>query len=57
MIFGDPVIWFCEDCEAEVIGIDHLDSEMADLEEVEMDSSEGCVIVAKPQPTVDSIWR
>jgi len=57
VIFGDPVIWFCEDCEAEVIGIDHLDSEMADLEEVEMDSSEGCVIVAKPQPTVDSIWR
>lgn len=34
MVFTDDVIWFCEDCEAEVVDVDYLDSE------IEVDSIE-----------------
>ncbi|CAL5185346.1 unnamed protein product [Lathyrus oleraceus] len=34
VVFTDEVIWFCEDCEAEVVDVDYLDSE------IEVDSIE-----------------
>lgn len=40
MVFTDEVIWFCEDCEAEVVDEDYPDSEIVDSENDEVDSIE-----------------
>ncbi|CAK8532632.1 unnamed protein product [Lathyrus sativus] len=54
VIFTDEVIWFCEDCEAEVVDVDYPDSEIkvnsiedydqltTDSEKDEVDSNENC---------------
>lgn len=57
MVFTDDVIWFCEDCEEEILGADYPDSKAADSEKCEVDSIEKCVTFVDPQPIVDPIWR
>jgi len=73
VIFTDEVIWFCEDCETDVVVINDSDSESTDSdgetidsdietdsEKGEVDSSKGCataVTIADPQPISDPIWR
>ncbi|CAI8593772.1 unnamed protein product [Vicia faba] len=42
VVFTDEVIWFCEDCEAEVVDEDYPDSEILDSENGEVDSIEDC---------------
>ncbi|XP_045799121.1 uncharacterized protein LOC123893229 isoform X2 [Trifolium pratense] len=56
VIFTDEVIWFCEDCEAEVIDTDYSDSETKDSEKGEVDSNKECFTVVDPQPIADPIW-
>ncbi|CAI8593905.1 unnamed protein product [Vicia faba] len=57
VVFTDKVIWFCEDCEEEILDTDYPDCETADSERCEVDSSEKCVTFVDPQPIVDPIWR
>ena len=60
MIFTDEVIWYCEDCEEEVIDTNHSDQDASDSSdsESEVDSSEEeCVADVHPQPIADPIWR
>ncbi|XP_050911993.1 uncharacterized protein LOC127126962 [Lathyrus oleraceus] len=57
VVFTDDVIWFCEDCEEEILGADYPDSKAADSEKCEVDSIEKCVTFVDPKPIVDPIWR
>jgi hypothetical protein len=56
VIFTDEVIWFCEDCEAELIDTDYHDK-TTDSENGEVDSNKECLTVIDPQPIADAIWR
>jgi hypothetical protein len=56
VIFTDEVIWFCEDCEAELIDTDYTDK-TTDSENCEVDSNKECLTVVDPQPIADAIWR
>jgi hypothetical protein len=57
VIFTDEVIWFCADCEEEVIDTDYPDQVTSDSEKGEVGCSDGCVTVVDPQPIADPIWR
>ncbi|CAK8532872.1 unnamed protein product [Lathyrus sativus] len=57
VVFTDDVIWFCEDCDEEVLGADYPDSKAADSEKCEVDSIEKCATFVDPQPIGDPIWR
>jgi hypothetical protein len=57
VIFTDEVIWFCNDCEEEVIDTDYPDQVTSDSEKGEVGCSDGCVTVVDPQPIADPIWR
>ncbi|CAJ2666237.1 unnamed protein product [Trifolium pratense] len=58
VVFTDEVIWFCEDCEQEVVDVDYPDEDTTNSEKGEVDSIiEDCVTVVDPQPIADPIWR
>ncbi|PNX73435.1 hypothetical protein L195_g029337, partial [Trifolium pratense] len=58
VVFTDEVIWFCEDCEQEVVDADYPDEDTTNSEKGEVDSIiEDCVTVVDPQPIADPIWR
>jgi hypothetical protein len=57
VIFTDEVIWFCNDCEEEVIDTDYPDQVTSDSEKGEVDCNDECVSVVDPQPIADPIWR
>ncbi|GAU26404.1 hypothetical protein TSUD_278490 [Trifolium subterraneum] len=57
VIFTDEVIWFCEDCEQEVVDADYPDDDATDSEKCDIDSIADCVTVIDPQPIADPIWR
>ncbi|KAK2444304.1 RING/FYVE/PHD zinc finger superfamily protein [Trifolium repens] len=57
VVFTDDVIWFCEDCEQEVVDAEYPDEDTTDSEKGEVNSIEHCVNVVDPQPIVDPIWK
>jgi hypothetical protein len=57
VIFTDEVIWFCNDCEEEVIDADYPNKVTSDSEKGEVDCNDGCVMVVDPQPIAEPIWR
>jgi hypothetical protein len=57
VVFTDDVIWFCEDCEQEVVDAEYPDEDTTDSEKGEVNYIEHCVNVVDLQPIADPIWK